>query len=97
MVEAKLILEILRQANIKGVSKEDSKRMGIHEVGIPYNATAIFVEEEDMESAIKIISEYFKASTASEKAHQGQPWQCEACSELIEPQFTACWNCGKDR
>lgn len=96
-VEAKLILEILRQVNIKAISKEDSTRIGVHEVGIPYDATAIYVEEEDMESAIKTISEYFKASTASERAHQVQPWQCEKCSELIEPQFTACWNCGNDR
>ncbi len=43
-----------------------------------------------MENALITISEYFKASTVSEKAHQGQPWKCEWCREMIEPQFTAC-------
>ena len=24
-------------------------------------------------------------------------WQCAACGEMIEGQFTACWSCGKSR
>lgn len=24
-------------------------------------------------------------------------WQCSGCSETIEPQFAACWNCGAAR
>ena len=24
-------------------------------------------------------------------------WQCTGCSESIEPQFAACWNCGAMR
>ncbi len=59
-------------------------------MAIPYSATAIYVEEEGMVNALITISEYFKASIASEKAHQGQSWKCEKWSELIEPQFTAC-------
>ncbi len=43
MVEAKMILEILRQANIKAFSKEDWTRIGGQEVAIPYDATAICV------------------------------------------------------
>ncbi len=28
----------------------------------------------------------------------GQPlWTCNRCGELIEPQFTACWQCGAAR
>jgi hypothetical protein len=25
------------------------------------------------------------------------PWVCSRCSESIEPQFTACWQCGRAR
>ncbi len=25
------------------------------------------------------------------------PWECKACHETIEGQFTACWNCGAER
>ncbi len=24
----------------------------------------------------------------------GRQWQCESCGELLDPQFTDCWNCG---
>ena len=23
----------------------------------------------------------------------GRPWRCAACGEVLEPQFTQCWNC----
>ena len=23
----------------------------------------------------------------------GCPWRCAACGEVLEPQFTQCWNC----
>ncbi len=97
IAEVNLILEILQQANIKEVIKQDSTIFRIHEVGMPYDETAIYVEEEDMENAANTISDYFKANTASEKAYQAEPWKCENCSEFIEPQFTACWNCGNER
>jgi hypothetical protein len=25
------------------------------------------------------------------------PWFCAGCRERIDPQFTACWNCGEER
>lgn len=25
------------------------------------------------------------------------PWSCGGCHERIDPQFTACWNCGRER
>ncbi len=27
----------------------------------------------------------------------GPPWQCGACGERLEPQFTQCWRCGRPR
>jgi hypothetical protein len=27
----------------------------------------------------------------------GAPWTCEGCSEQLEPQFTCCWRCGRER
>lgn len=25
------------------------------------------------------------------------PWRCTDCGEALEPQFTACWRCGRSR
>ncbi len=27
----------------------------------------------------------------------GAPWTCEECREQLEPQFTSCWRCGRDK
>jgi len=27
----------------------------------------------------------------------GDPWICEECGEVLEPQFSQCWNCGAGR
>ena len=27
----------------------------------------------------------------------GDPWICEKCGEVLEPQFSQCWNCGAGR
>jgi hypothetical protein len=30
-------------------------------------------------------------------ADPGEGWRCEQCGELLEGQFTHCWNCGHSR
>jgi hypothetical protein len=30
-------------------------------------------------------------------AAKGESWQCPNCSEMVEPQFTVCWQCGADK
>ena len=32
-----------------------------------------------------------------ESAKEGDAWQCAACGERSEPQFSACWHCGAER
>ena len=27
----------------------------------------------------------------------GEPWTCNRCGEVLEPQFAQCWNCGTPR
>jgi hypothetical protein len=27
----------------------------------------------------------------------GDPWTCAKCGEVLEPQFSQCWNCGSPR
>ncbi len=33
----------------------------------------------------------------SASSADGPPWDCAACGEKSEPQFTQCWRCGADR
>ena len=50
------------------------------------------VEEAREESARRII-----ASATSDAVPALPAWTCTGCGELIESQFTDCWNCGRSR
>ena len=43
--------------------------------------------------AKKIITEAFDFS----KKPEGKLWECSNCKEIIEPQFSECWNCGQEK
>ncbi len=50
------------------------------------------VDKDQREQAEIIVKEALEP--LSKKLPQ---WECPNCKELIEGQFTACWNCGTDR
>lgn len=56
-------------------------------------ARIMVVHEEQAAEARTIILEYLEG----EPQNKGRPWQCPRCGEVIEPQFTQCWNCGREK
>lgn len=48
--------------------------------------------DESYEHAMKIIS----AATSSPDKMNASDWRCN-CGEMIEGQFSSCWNCGNDK
>ncbi|WP_018950192.1 DUF2007 domain-containing protein [Thioalkalivibrio sp. ALMg11] len=64
--------------------------------GVPPTETwarIMVVHEEQAEEARAIILEYLEG----EPEHDGKDWKCPRCGEVIEPQFTQCWNCGREK
>ncbi|WP_018861645.1 MULTISPECIES: DUF2007 domain-containing protein [unclassified Thioalkalivibrio] len=51
------------------------------------------VHEAQAQEARELIVEYLEG----EPEHDGKEWKCSRCGERIEPQFTQCWNCGRER
>ncbi len=49
------------------------------------------VENDDYSEAKRIVEEAVAAKDSS------ITWECDSCGEVIEGQFTECWNCGKSR
>jgi hypothetical protein len=49
--------------------------------------------EEQYEKAKNVIQSALSKTEPSE----GPEWVCPSCGERLENQFTACWNCGKER
>jgi len=50
----------------------------------------LYVEDADETYALSILAR-------AAKAPAGPPWICEDCLESLEPQFTSCWRCGRER
>jgi hypothetical protein len=52
----------------------------------------LWVEDHDAAKARELIR-----SVAATPEPEGETWKCSRCGEEIEPQFTACWQCGATR
>jgi hypothetical protein len=49
------------------------------------------VKDEDASAARHIIDNVLAGRQNAE------PWRCDTCGEMIEPQFAACWRCTPDK
>jgi hypothetical protein len=62
----------------------------------PETAPSVWVVEEGRYAeARQIVAQYEKANR--QDVPEGQTWQCQSCKEMLEEQFTHCWNCGTPR
>lgn len=83
---------VLESEGIRCLLRNDNLLGGAGE--LPPNETwpELWVEREiDEERAVRLVEETL--------AHEptGDPWTCPSCGEVLEPQFTTCWNCGRHR
>jgi hypothetical protein len=54
-------------------------------------APSVWINEEDVERAMPIVKRYDTRSAGQETPQDN--WTCPACGEVVEGQFTDCWNC----
>lgn len=60
--------------------------------GVPWMYPEVWiVEDADFEKAKKWLLEVYEKD--KEAAAHDEPWECAACGEKVEGQFTECWNC----
>ena len=52
-------------------------------------------EDSQLEKALGIVSRYEQGFGSH--VIIGKLWHCPKCGEMLEPQFTTCWQCGTDR
>ncbi|MDR3095488.1 MAG: DUF2007 domain-containing protein [Paraburkholderia sp.] len=50
------------------------------------------VDERDEALARKLIADATNGPTPG-----APPWRCPQCGEMLEAQFTVCWQCGRER
>lgn len=82
---------MLEERGIKCWIKNDALLTGIGEIPPIETWPQLCVEDENYSEAKRIVDEALSAKDAN------VAWKCNSCGELIEGQFTECWNCGKSR
>jgi len=83
--------DILEQRGIKCWIRNEALSAGIGELPPIETWPQLCVEKDDYSEAKHIVEESLAATDISIM------WKCDSCGEVIEEQFTECWNCGKSR
>lgn len=66
--------------------------------GIPITTAtcpSVWVAAANLEQARELIADFLQEAHAERT--QGEKWHCPGCGEILEAQFTDCWNCGTGR
>ena len=95
--DAHLVKGILEGENIEAVVQGEYLFNIRGEVPVtPETSPSVWVvNESDYERALEVLS---ALRVGERPLHQdGAEWRCGQCGEMNGPQFTQCWQCGKDR
>ena len=90
-IEAGFLRGLLKSAGIEVQLR--SLELWTAAVEIYYSEGArpsIWVRRQDLDRARQVLKR-------RESGGEATPWQCPACAERLEGQFTTCWRCGHAR
>lgn len=92
--EAHLIRGYLESQGIDALVRGEFLVGGIGE--LPADLCKVWViDDHDWPRADELLKRFLQGTDAREHAHEY--WRCAQCQEVIEGQFTDCWNCGTAR
>ncbi len=89
--DAQLVLDKLLSADIDAVIKGQFLSGAIGELPTAGLITIWIVHAEDKTRGQSIVEDF-----ESHKRHTSPPQKCPSCNELIEGNFSLCWNCGSE-
>ena len=82
---------LLEAAGIRAVVRNEFLASAMGELPPAECQAEVWVLREiDAQRAEDFLKEAFSLKS-------GKPWQCHACGEPSEPQFSQCWRCGATR
>ena len=91
--EAHLIRGMLEAEGIRAIVKGDQLYGAYGE--LPVLPTVWILDDTLAASANVLVIEFLLGTAARKYGHQR--WTCSQCGEVLEGQFTDCWNCGSAR
>jgi len=93
-VEAHLVRGFLESQGIRAVVRGEMLTSGWGE--LPADVCSVWIADDaQFDQASKLLVAFLKGTLARELG--ARSWQCPGCNEVLEGQFTACWNCGARR
>lgn len=95
--EAHLVSGLLNSSGILTAVRGEPLFSARGEVPVtPATLPSVWVlDDNQVNDALEILRDRSAAESAGVPADQ--PWKCGSCGEMVESQFTACWNCGASR
>ena len=94
-VEAHFVRGLLQQQGIPATVIGDTPIVSFRPLtrsGLPQ----VVVAPEHQDAAWQIVEQYRRGEHRALPLAE-PPWKCPGCGEMIEPQFTDCWNCRTPR
>src|SRR3954467_7012466 len=92
-VDAEMVKNALSDAEIESVVQAGALSAVLGAIPVTEGTLpSVWVRDEDADRAAKVLAEFLHPANV-----RADPWKCPKCGEMIDPQFTACWNCGTAR
>jgi hypothetical protein len=89
--EAHLVAALLRSQGIEAEVRGEALFAVRGEVPVsPSTLPTVWVRHEQAAEALELVNERAVPLDAD------RPWTCSRCGQTVDPQFSACWNCGAD-
>ena len=91
--EAHLIRGMLEAEGVRAEVRGDQLYGAFGE--LPVLPTVWIVDESLAERADRLVVDFLRGTAAQRYGHER--WTCAHCGEMLEGQFTTCWQCGQTR
>lgn len=90
--EAGLIKELLEREGVACLIRNEQLFAALGEIPFLECSPELWVVDDEVwPRARLLLDNWLKGS------EETSPWACPACGEVLEGQFGACWNCGRER
>ncbi len=96
LAEAELVKGMIDSEEIEVMVQDGALQGVLGEAATNSEALpTVWVNDEDVTRAEAIVNDFRKGGTDSDAS--ATVWTCPKCSEVLQGQFTTCWNCGTER
>ena len=94
--EAAFVKNLLDAEEIEAIVQGGPLESALGDIPVsPSSLPSVWVNEADVPRATQIIDEMKRGGPAT--TNPTASWTCPKCGEVVEGQFTQCWNCGTER